>query len=44
MSDETKEIAKAVQSVAKLGEKSLDTAEKLGGFFSRVFHGSPDRF
>jgi len=39
MSDETKEIAKAVQSVAKLGEKSLDTAEKLGSFFSRVFHG-----
>jgi len=40
MADETKEIAKAVESVAKLGEKSLDTAEKLGGFFSRVFHGS----
>lgn len=39
MSDETQEIAKAVQSVAKLGEKSLETAEKLGGFFTRVFHG-----
>jgi hypothetical protein len=39
MSDETQEIAKAVQSVAKLGEQSLDTAEKLGGFLTRVFHG-----
>lgn len=39
MSNDTEEIAKAVQSVAKLGEKSLDTAEKLGSFFTRVFHG-----
>jgi hypothetical protein len=38
MSD-TEEIAKAVQNVAKFGEKSLGTAEKLGGFFARVFHG-----
>lgn len=36
MSD-TEEIAKAVQSVAKLGEKSLETSEKLGAFFARVF-------
>lgn len=36
MSD-TEEIAKAVQSVANLGDKSLDTAQKLGGFVSRVF-------
>jgi len=36
MSD-AKEIAKAVESVAKLGEKSLESAEKLGSFFARVF-------
>ena len=34
---ETEEIAKAIQSVAELGEKSLGTAEKLGGFFAQVF-------
>jgi hypothetical protein len=31
------EIAKAVQSVSKFGEKSLETSEKLGGFFAKVF-------
>ncbi|MCR4320648.1 MAG: DUF4393 domain-containing protein [Candidatus Brocadiaceae bacterium] len=35
---EAEEIAKAVQSVAKFGEKSLETSEKLGGFFARVFN------
>jgi len=34
---ETEEIAKAVQSVAKLGEQSLATSEKLGGFIAKVF-------
>jgi len=34
---ETEEIAKAVQSVAKFGEKSLETSEQLGAFFARVF-------
>lgn len=34
---ETEEIAKAVQSVASFGEKSLETSEKLGDFFARVF-------
>jgi len=34
---ETEEIAKAVQSVAKFGEKSLETSEKVGGFFAKVF-------
>ncbi|ABW68406.1 Abi-alpha family protein [Desulfosudis oleivorans] len=34
---EAEEIAKAVQGVANLGEKSLETSEKLGGFFARVF-------
>ena len=34
---ETEEIAKAVQAVAKLGEKSLETSEKIGGFFGQVF-------
>ena len=38
MSEESKEIAKAVSSVARLGEKSLDSAEKLGGFFAKVFN------
>src|SRR5712692_6724157 len=35
--NDAEEIAKAVQSVAKLGEKSLETSEKLGGFFAKVF-------
>lgn len=35
---EVEEIAKAVQSVANFGEKSLETSEKLGGFFARVFN------
>lgn len=35
---EAEEIAKAIQSFAKFGEKSLETSEKLGGFFSRVFN------
>ena len=34
---ETEEIAKAIQEAAKLGEKGLNTAEKLGGFISKVF-------
>ena len=34
---EVEEIAKAVQEVAKFGEKSLETSEKVGGFFARVF-------
>jgi hypothetical protein len=34
---ETEEIAKAIQSVAKFGEKSIGMAEKVGGFFARVF-------
>jgi hypothetical protein len=36
MSD-VEEISKAVQSVAKFGEKSLETSEKVGGFIARVF-------
>lgn len=36
MSD-TEEIAKAVQSVAKFGDKVLETSQKVGGFFARVF-------
>ena len=36
MSD-AEEIAKAVQSVAKLGDKALETSQKVGGFFARVF-------
>jgi hypothetical protein len=34
---EVEEIAKAVQSVAKFGDKALETSEKMGGFFARVF-------
>lgn len=34
---EAEEISKAVQEVAKLGNKSLGVAEKLGTFFSQVF-------
>ena len=34
---EVDEIAKAVQSVAKFGDKALETSEKMGGFFARVF-------
>ena len=34
---EAEEIAKAVQGVAKFGEKSLETSKKIGGFFARVF-------
>lgn len=37
---EAEEIAKAVQSVAKLGDKALETSEKMGGFFARVFQQS----
>lgn len=36
MSD-VEEIAKAVQSVAKFGDKALETSQKVGGFFARVF-------
>jgi len=36
--DDIKEVAKAVQGVAKFGEKSLETSEKIGGFLSRVFN------
>lgn len=34
---EVEEIAKAVQKVATFSEKSLETSEKIGGFFARVF-------
>jgi len=34
---ETEEIAKAIQAVAKFGEKGFDVAEKAGGFFAKVF-------
>ena len=34
---ENEEIAKAVQEVAKLGGKTIEFSEKLGGFFARVF-------
>jgi hypothetical protein len=34
---ETEEIAKAVQNVAKFGEKSVELSEKIGGFFAKVF-------
>jgi len=35
--NETEEIAKAIQETAKLGEKGLETAQKIGGFFAKVF-------
>ena len=41
MSD-TEEIAKAVQEVAKLGSSGIETANKMGGFFTRVFKGPVD--
>jgi hypothetical protein len=34
---EAEEYAKAVQSVADFGTKSLDLSEKIGGFFAQVF-------
>jgi hypothetical protein len=34
---EAEEIAKAVQSVAKFGDKALETSQKVGSFFARVF-------
>lgn len=34
---ETEEIAKAVQSVAKFGDKALESSQKVGRFFARVF-------
>lgn len=34
---ETEEIAKAIQKVASVGEKTLETSEKVGDFFARVF-------
>ena len=36
MSD-TEEVSKAIQEVAKLGDKGLDTAQKAGSFFAKVF-------
>lgn len=36
MSD-TEEISKAIQEVAKLGDKGLETAQKAGSFFAKVF-------
>ena len=36
MSD-AEEIAKAVQSVAKFGDRALETSQQVGGFFARVF-------
>ena len=35
--NEAEEIAKAIQESAKLGEKGLETAEKVGGFIAKVF-------
>ncbi len=35
--NDVEEIAKAVQEASKLGGKSLGTAEKVGGFFVKVF-------
>jgi hypothetical protein len=37
MSDAAEEIAKAVQSVAKFGDNALETSQKAGSFFTRVF-------
>lgn len=34
---EAEEIAKAVQKTASFGEKSLETSQKIGGFFAKVF-------
>ena len=34
---ETEAVAKAIEQCARLGEKSLETSEKLGGFFAKVF-------
>jgi hypothetical protein len=34
---EAEEIAKAIQESAKLGEKGLDIADKVGSFFAKVF-------
>ncbi|MCE5270808.1 DUF4393 domain-containing protein [bacterium] len=34
---ETEEIAKAVQEAAKLGNVSIDTVQKIGGFIAKVF-------
>lgn len=34
---DAEEIAKAIQASAKFGERGLETAEKAGGFFARVF-------
>ena len=36
MSD-TEEVSKAIQEVARLGDKGLDTAQKAGSFFAKVF-------
>lgn len=35
--NEAEEIAKAIQETAKLGEKGLEAAEKVGGFIAKVF-------
>lgn len=34
---EVEEIAKAVQKASELGTKTLETSEKVGGFFAQVF-------
>ena len=34
---ETEAVAKAVQHLAQLGETSLETSQKIGGFFAKVF-------
>ena len=34
------EEAKALQEVAKLGQKGLDVSREAGGFFSRTFAGT----
>jgi len=34
---EEEEIAKAVQKAASFGEKALETSQKIGGFFAKVF-------
>jgi len=36
--NEAEEIAKAIQESAKLGEKGLEIADKVGSFFAKVFH------
>lgn len=44
MEEPIKEVAKAAAEIARMGGKAIDSANKLGGFFSRIFGPALEEF